>query len=59
MSEPVLAATWAEFARIYPEFVQWIVQRFGPLPEGNVREADYDRYKAAYEAERLGRAVAS
>jgi hypothetical protein len=29
--------TWREIAERYPEFVQWVVQTFGPLPEGEVR----------------------
>ena len=41
--------TWNDVAAAHPEFVQWIVARFGPLPEGEVTEADYNRYKVAYE----------
>lgn len=41
--------TWKELAAKLPEFVQWVVQRHGPLPEGPIREADYNRFKAEYE----------
>jgi hypothetical protein len=41
--------SWEDLAKIYPEFVQWVVQRFGPLPDGPVLEEDYDRFKDAYE----------
>jgi len=41
--------TWRDLAVRYPEFVQWIVQTYGPLPDGPVIEADYGRFKAAYE----------
>jgi hypothetical protein len=40
---------WKEFALLYPEFVEWIVQKFGPLPEGAIDEEDYNRFKLAYE----------
>ena len=43
--------TWSQLAEHYPEFVAWVVQKFGPLPEGPVKEADYNRFKAAYEKE--------
>jgi hypothetical protein len=39
---------WRDIAERYPEFVQWVVARFGPLPEGEVKEADYERFKGAY-----------
>lgn len=42
--------TWRDLAARFPEFVQWIVARFGPLPDGPIREADYERFKAAYES---------
>lgn len=40
---------WNEVAAIHPEFVQWVVQKFGPLPDGPVVEADYERFRAAFE----------
>ena len=43
--------TWRDIAGRYPEFVQWVVQRFGPLPEGEVRREDYERFARAYERE--------
>ena len=42
--------TWNDVALSYPEFTQWIVQKFGPLPDGPVKLEDYERFKAAYEA---------
>jgi hypothetical protein len=41
--------TWKELARTYPEFVQWVVQRYGPLPDGPINEADYTRYATEYQ----------
>ncbi len=40
--------TWRQIAQRYPEFVQWVVQTFGPLPGGEVQQADYERYADAY-----------
>jgi hypothetical protein len=42
--------TWKELATVYPDFVQWVVQVYGPLPEGDVTEADYERFGTAYDA---------
>ena len=41
---------WRTVAVLMPEFVQWIVQRFGPLPDGEVRREDFERFAAEYEA---------
>lgn len=41
--------TWSWVATIRPEFVAWIVATHGPLPEGNVKHDDYERYRAEYE----------
>ena len=40
--------TWKDVAVRYPEFVQWIVAKFGGLPEGPVRPNDYNRFVTAY-----------
>lgn len=40
--------TWKDLAKSYPEFVQWIVQKFGPLPEGEISADDYNRYADAW-----------
>jgi hypothetical protein len=40
--------TWIEMAEAAPAFVQWCVQKYGPLPDGEIVEADYDRYYKAY-----------
>lgn len=42
--------TWDKIAEFYPEFVAWAVQTEGPLPDGEVQRADYERLKAGYEA---------
>ena len=42
--------TWRDIAARYPEFVQWIVQRHGGLPDGPVEQADYERYSAEWES---------
>lgn len=42
--------TWKELAEALPEFVAWIVQRHGGVPEGPITEDDYNRFKAEYEA---------
>lgn len=46
--------TWNDLAVAAPEFVQWIVARYGPLPDGDVDEADFNRFAMIYhdEAER-------
>ena len=41
--------TWRDVAVRYPEFVQWVVARFGPLPEGPVIQEDYERFANAYQ----------
>jgi len=46
--------TWRDIAARYPEFVQWIVQRHGGLPDGPVEQADYERYSAEWEQQREG-----
>jgi len=43
--------TWRWVATQFPEFVQWVVQRHGPLPDGKVVPEDYDRYAAEYRSE--------
>lgn len=43
--------TWNDVAAAHPDFVQWVVARFGPLPDGEVTADDYSRFKSAYEAE--------
>jgi len=43
--------TWQDLALRYPAFVAWIVQKYGPLPDGPVKRADYEQYKEAYERE--------
>ena len=45
--------TWKDLAKAHPGFVQWVVQRFGPLPEGPIVQADYERYVAEYEKEKV------
>ena len=43
---------WKQVAIKYPEFVQWIAQRDGGLPEGEVTREDWDRYSLEYQAAR-------
>lgn len=40
--------TWRDLATVHPEFVQWVVQTYGPLPEGEVKEEDYERYRQEF-----------
>ena len=40
--------TWKELAMTLPEFVQWIVQVHGPLPEGTIKQQDYDKFSELY-----------
>ena len=42
--EPV---PWNAVAALYPEFVQWLVQTYGPLPE-YVDTSTYEHYRDAY-----------
>jgi hypothetical protein len=41
--------SWKDVAVHYPEFVQWIVAKFGPLPDGEVNRADYEWFAEAYQ----------
>lgn len=43
--------TWREMTVIHPAFVQWVVARFGPLPDGAITQEDYERYIEAYKVE--------
>lgn len=40
--------TWRDVAIAHPEFVQWVVAKHGPLPEGEVDEGQYNLLAAAY-----------
>jgi hypothetical protein len=40
--------TWQDIAAAFPEFVQWAVATHGPLPDGEVVQADYERLAAEY-----------
>jgi hypothetical protein len=40
--------TWRDIATANPYFVQWVVQRFGPLPDGAIKRDDYDKFVDAY-----------
>lgn len=44
------APTWRDLAPVYPEFVQWAVQTYGPLLDGPISEDDYNRLVAEYES---------
>lgn len=53
-----LPVTWKQlvtgWSEKWPDLVrlaQWVVQRDGGLPEGNVQMVDYERFKAEYEKE--------
>lgn len=35
-------------AVVYPEFVQWVVQKFGPVPEGPIDRNMWDKYREEY-----------
>jgi hypothetical protein len=43
-----IPVTWAQIARVQPEFVQWIVQKYGPLPDGPVVKSLFDHYAELY-----------
>lgn len=47
--EAVLPITWRGLAQRYPEFVQFVTQRHGGLPDGPIRETDYQRFAAEYQ----------
>ena len=46
--------TWHDAAARYPEFVQWIVATYGPLPDGPITEEDYARFYNDYLASHNG-----
>jgi hypothetical protein len=39
---------WRHVAVLYPEFVAWVVQKYGPLPDGPVAQEDYEKYARDY-----------
>lgn len=39
---------WNDIAVRYPEFTEWVVAEHGPLPDGEVEEADYERLADEY-----------
>jgi len=41
-------ATWREVAVVLPEWVQWIVAKYGPMPDGPVLKEDWERWGKAY-----------
>jgi hypothetical protein len=47
MSDSYAPVEWRFVAQHWPEFVQWIVQKYGPLPE-HVEEEVYNRYAKEY-----------
>ena len=48
------APTWAEVTTMYPEFVQWVVQRKGGTPTGPILGADWEKWRSEYLRERGG-----
>lgn len=44
--------TWKDVAAIVPEFVQWVVRKHGPLPDGRVDLELYAHYLSQYIKER-------
>ena len=40
--------TWSDMTKWYPQFMQWVVQKFGPLPDGAVKTVDYEKFRSAY-----------
>jgi hypothetical protein len=56
MNEPAPAITvipWRQLATLIPQFVQWYVQRYGPIPDDDpgMTEARYEELRAEYEKE--------
>lgn len=43
------APGWDKIALWFPEFVAWVVQKYGPLPTGPADEAQYNAWKKEYE----------
>ena len=46
-----MSLTWTEAltsGALPAEFVQWVVARFGPLPDGPIDPEDYQRFAEAY-----------
>lgn len=39
--------TWKDIAQYYPEFVQWVAQKYS-TPEGEVKQEDYECYSNEY-----------
>jgi hypothetical protein len=43
--------TWNDVAEWQPEFVAWAVARHGPLPDGEVKQEDWERLVAEHREE--------
>lgn len=41
--------TWNDIVSKYPEFVQWAVASHGPLPDGEVKQEDYEQLADEYQ----------
>ena len=39
---------WRDITLRYPEFVQWLVAHNGPLPDGEVKSEDYEKWSTEY-----------
>ena len=48
MSEDDCTFTWAELAVAFPEFVQWVIQTYCPMPDDTVKREDYEIYSTVY-----------
>lgn len=47
-NETLVGVTWRDLAQSFPDFVEWAVQTFGPLPDGDITRTDYERLTLAY-----------
>ena len=43
--------TWREIAAVSPQFMEWIVQKYGPLPEGPADAESIKKYMTDYDKE--------
>lgn len=40
--------TWETISEVNPRWVEWLVQTYGPLPDGEVEQEQFEEYAKAF-----------
>lgn len=43
--------TWRDIAGVYPQFMEWVVKKYGPMPEGPADAESIREYMGEYDRE--------